>query len=84
MVHKQLAEFLTNNGLKEVEADGKEFDPNLHDALSQQPSDEIPEGHVVSTMRKGYQLHDRLIRAANVIVSSGPAKDGAGQGGENQ
>ena len=73
MVHKQLNDFLANNGLKEIETDGKEFDPNLHEALSQQPSDEIPEGHIISTMRKGFQLHDRLLRAANVIVSKGPA-----------
>jgi molecular chaperone GrpE len=72
MVHKQLADFLANNGLKEVAADGKKFDPNLHEALSQQASDEVPEGHIITTLRKGYQLHDRLLRAANVIVSSGP------------
>ena len=72
MVHKQLNDFLANNGLKEIETDGKEFDPNQHEALSQQASDEIPEGHIISTLRKGYQLHDRLLRAANVIVSKGP------------
>ncbi len=75
MVHKQLVDFLGNNGLKEVETDGKTFDPNLHEALSQQPSDEVPEGQIVSTMRKGYQLHDRLLRAANVVVSTGPAEE---------
>ena len=72
MVRKQLSDFLANNGLNEVETDGKPFDPNLHEALSQQPSDEVPEGTIISTMRKGYQLHDRLLRAANVVVSSGP------------
>ena len=82
MVHKQLVEFLSNNGLKEVESDGKAFDPNLHEALSQQPSDEVPEGQIISTMRKGYLLNDRLLRAANVVVSTGPAKDE--EGGEAQ
>ncbi|MFT4546169.1 MAG: molecular chaperone GrpE [Verrucomicrobiales bacterium] len=72
MVQKQLTDFLANNGLKEVETNGKEFNPNLHEALSQQASDEVPEGTIISTMRKGYQLHDRLLRAANVVVSSGP------------
>jgi molecular chaperone GrpE len=76
MVHKQLNDFLANNGLKEIETDGKAFDPNLHEALSQQPSDEVPEGHVISTTRKGFHLHDRLLRAANVIVSTGPAEGG--------
>lgn len=74
MVHKQLNEFLANNGLKEVETDGKVFDPNLHEALSQQPSDEVPEGQIIATLRKGFMLHDRLVRAANVVVSTGPAK----------
>lgn len=72
MVRKQLTDFLANNGLKEVETDGKEFDPNLHEALSQQASAEVPEGTIISTLRKGYQLQDRLLRAANVVVSSGP------------
>ena len=76
MVHKQLNEFLANNGLKEVETDGKEFDPNLHEALSQQASDEVPEGQIIATLRKGFLLHDRLVRAANVVVSTGPAKEG--------
>jgi molecular chaperone GrpE len=72
MVRKQLTDFLANNGLEEVETDGKKFDPNLHEALSQQASDEVPEGSIITTLRKGYQLHDRLLRAANVIVSKGP------------
>lgn len=76
MVHKQLNDFLTNNGLKEIATDGKEFDPNLHEALSQQASAEVPEGHIISTLRKGFQLHDRLLRAANVVVSTGSAEGG--------
>jgi len=72
MVLKQLTDFLANNGLREIETDGKEFDPNLHEALSQQASDKVPEGYIIATLRKGYQLHDRLQRAANVIVSTGP------------
>jgi len=82
MVHKQLNEFLANNGLKEVETDGKEFDPNLHEALSQQASDEVPEGQIIATLRKGYMLHDRLVRAANVVVSTGPASAAGAEGGE--
>ena len=73
MVQKQLVDFLANHGLKEVETDGKLFDPNLHEALSQKSSDEVPEGHVILTLRKGYHLQDRLLRAANVIVSTGSA-----------
>ena len=72
MVHKQLQDFLKNNGLEEVRAEGEAFDPNKHDAVSQEFSAEVPEGHVVRQVRKGYKIKDRLVRASSVIVSKGP------------
>jgi molecular chaperone GrpE len=72
MVLKQINEFLTSQGAVEVEAVGQAFDPNQHEALSQEHSDEIPEGNVIAVLRRGFRLHDRLLRAANVIVSKGP------------
>lgn len=72
MVSKQLQDFLTNSGVEVVDAEGKVFDPNLHDALGQEASATVPEGHVVRQIRKGYKLKDRLIRPANVFVSKGP------------
>ena len=72
MVHKQLQDFLKNNGLEEVQAEGEAFDPNKHDAVSQEFSTEVPEGHVVRQVRKGYKIKDRLVRASSVIVSKGP------------
>ena len=75
MVQKQLEEFLSLQGATEISAIGQPFDPNLHEAISQETSDEIPEGNIISQIRKGYRLHDRLLRAANVIVSKGPEKD---------
>ncbi len=74
MVHKQLQDFLKNNGLEEVQAEGEAFDPNKHDAVSQEFSAEIPEGHVVRQVRKGYKIKDRLVRASSVIVSKGAPK----------
>jgi molecular chaperone GrpE len=71
MVQKQLQDFLKNNGLEEVQAEGEAFDPNKHDAVSQEFSTEIPEGHVVRQVRKGYKIKDRLVRASSVIVSKG-------------
>lgn len=71
MVHKQFAEFLTDQGVTVIDPVGEVFDPNLHEALKQEPSDDVPEGNVIYTMRRGYQLKDRIIRAANVVVSSG-------------
>jgi molecular chaperone GrpE len=77
MVQRQLADFLRDMGVQEVEALGREFDPNLHDAVAQEPSTEAPEGTVLRVTRRGYKLKDRLLRAANVIVSSGPATPAA-------
>ena len=75
MVDEQLKKSLSEQGLKELVPDGEAFDPNLHECIAQQSSDEIKEDHVIQTVRAGYCLNDRLIRAANVIVSSGPTKE---------
>ncbi len=56
-----------------IDAVGTVFDPHLHEALTQMPSDE-PEGTVIAQHAAGYTLHGRLIRAAKVLVSSGPAE----------
>lgn len=72
MVHKQLQDFLKNNGLEEVQAEGEAFDPNKHDAVAQEFSGDVPEGHVIRQVRKGYKIKDRLIRASSVVVSKGP------------
>lgn len=68
MVRKQLSEFLTNQGITEISTEGQ-FDPNLHDAVSQEPSDK-PEGEIIKTTRRGYKLRDRLLRPASVVVSA--------------
>ena len=74
MVDDQLKRTLAEQGLEELIPDGESFDPNLHECIAHQPSDEIDEDQVIQTVRAGYRLNERLIRAANVIVSSGPAK----------
>jgi len=73
MVYQQLKAALAEAGLEEVEASGKPFDPNLHEAISQQATREVPEGHVLHQARKGYKLRDRLLRPASVIVAKHPA-----------
>jgi len=75
MVENQLKKSLSEQGLQELIPDGEAFDPNLHECIAHQPSDEVGEDHVIQTVRAGYRLNERLIRAANVIVSSGPAKE---------
>jgi len=73
MIHQQLKNALQEVGLDEVDAAGKPFDPNWHEAVSQQESDEVPEGHVLQQLRKGFKLRDRLIRPATVIVAKKPS-----------
>ncbi|MET0261684.1 MAG: nucleotide exchange factor GrpE [Rariglobus sp.] len=75
MVAEQLKTSLASHGLKEVNPLGQPFDPNLHEAISQQPSADIPEGSVVTVVRVGFTLNGRLLRAASVIVSTGPASE---------
>jgi molecular chaperone GrpE len=74
LVQKQLNDLLAENGLQPIEAEGKQFDPNLHEAIAHEPSDEVPEGTVLRQVRRGYRIKDRLLRPAKVVVSSGPAK----------
>jgi molecular chaperone GrpE len=81
MVEKQLVDFLRENGVEPVDAVGKEFDPNMHEAVSQQHHEEIDEGKVSHQLRKGYKLRDRLLRPSTVIVSKGPG-GGAEEGGQ--
>jgi molecular chaperone GrpE len=73
LVQKQLSDLLAENGLQPIEAEGKTFDPNLHEAIAHERSNEFPEGIVVRQTRRGYRLKDRLLRPAKVVVSSGPA-----------
>jgi molecular chaperone GrpE len=73
MVHQQLKSALVDAGLEEVDAAGKPFDPNLHEAVSQQESADMPEGQVIQQLRRGYKLRERLLRPATVIVSKRPA-----------
>jgi molecular chaperone GrpE len=72
MVHQQLKSALAEAGLEEVDATGKTFDPNFHEAVSQMDSPDVPEGQVLQQLRKGYKLRERLLRAATVVVSKHP------------
>ncbi|PYJ73344.1 MAG: nucleotide exchange factor GrpE [Verrucomicrobia bacterium] len=74
LVLKQLNDFLAENGLQAIEAEGKKFDPNLHEAIAHEPSEQFPEGTVIRQTRRGYRFKDRLLRPSSVVVSSGPAK----------
>jgi molecular chaperone GrpE len=73
LVLKQLNDFLAENGLQPIEAEGKKFDPNLHEAIAHQPS-EFPDETVIRQTRRGYRFKDRLLRPSQVVVSRGPGK----------
>ena len=74
MILQQLRGALKDTGLEEINAAGQKFDPNMHEALSQQESADVPEGQVLQQLRKGYKLRDRLLRPAGVIVAKAPEK----------
>ena len=71
MTLKGLMNTLEKAGLKGVEAMGKPFDPNFHEAISQQADDTVPPKHVIMEMQKGYLLNGRLIRPSMVVISQG-------------
>jgi len=73
MVLKQLMDFLTEHGVQPIGATGQKFDPNLHEAIAHEPSDEVSEGVIIRQTRRGYRMKDRLLRPSSVVVSSGPA-----------
>ncbi len=68
LVHRELKEALSKEGLVEIETDGR-FDPHVHEALLAQPSD-AEEGSVIDVVQKGYRLGDRVLRPARVVVAA--------------
>jgi molecular chaperone GrpE len=71
-VYKQLVDSLKGMGVSPMRAEGKEFDPNLHEALMRQPTNEHPEGTVLEELVRGYFLGDRVLRHAMVKVAAAP------------
>ncbi len=74
MVAKQLDDTLIKYAVREIPAEGELFDPNFHEAISQMPSDTHPAGTVAHVALSGFQMHERVVRPSQVIVSTGPAE----------
>jgi len=72
MVLKQFADVLSAQGLEPIAAKGEPFDPNVHEALTHQPSVEYPADTVMEEFQRGYRLGDFVLRPTQVVVSSGP------------
>ena len=68
--NKQLLEVLSKAGLEIIEAEGKEFDPNFHEAVMQTPTSEYPEHTIINELQKGYKLEDRVLRPSLVNVAT--------------
>jgi len=74
MTLKEILKVFENYGVKPIESLCKAFDPNFHQAVMQQDSEEHPENTVISELQKGYMIHDRLLRPSMVIVSTAKLK----------
>lgn len=72
MVAKQFDDALGKHGVREIPAEGELFDPNFHEAISQMPSPDHASGMVAHVAVTGFQLHDRVVRPSQVVVSTGP------------
>lgn len=73
MVAKQLDDTFAKYSVQEISTDGEAFDPNLHEAISQMPSEDHASGAIMHVAQSGFKMHDRVIRPTQVVVSSGPA-----------
>jgi molecular chaperone GrpE len=73
MIHGQFKSTLADAGLEEINALNQPFDPNLHEAVSEQVTNDAPEGQVVQQLRKGYRLREKLVRPASVVVAKKPS-----------
>jgi len=72
MTANELKAVLQRNGVTELDVEGTAFDPNFMEALSAEPTNDIPPGHVARVFKKAYKLHDKVIRPAQVVVAKKP------------
>jgi molecular chaperone GrpE len=72
ILYEQLLKVLHGRHIRPIEAVGRPFDPQFHEALLQRPSSEHPAGTIMEELARGYQMHERVLRPSRVVVSSGP------------
>jgi molecular chaperone GrpE len=75
IIHEHFLKVLADHKIEPIPAVGEAFNPDVHEALLQQPSGDFESGTVMQEISTGYRMHDRVIRPARVIVSSGPAAE---------
>lgn len=69
LIVRKFQTVLESEGIKRIEAEGAEFNPNFHEAISNEPNDEVESGHVIAVVQNGYMLGERVIRPALVRVA---------------
>ncbi len=72
LIHRKLLILLENNGVTPIQAEGQQFDPSLHEAVTHADGEE---GKVLAEVQRGYKLHDRVLRPAMVVVGKGKAEE---------
>ena len=72
LAYKNFNDVLSKIGLEVIPAEGEEFDPNLHEAVMQTPTDDKPENTIITELQKGYKLGDKVLRASLVNVATAP------------
>lgn len=81
MTYKQFHQSLEKFNIVEIGKVGDEFDPNKHEALTQEPSADVGDGCVLRIFKKGYRFHDKIIRPAQVVVATKPAETSSDDNG---
>jgi molecular chaperone GrpE len=76
MVRRQFNDFLAGQGVTEIAAEGKPFDPKIHEAVSQESQPGVEDDTVLRVVRRGFMLRDRLLRPASVIVAKAATEEG--------
>lgn len=69
LIARKLQNMLESEGIKRIQAEGLEFDPTFHEAISHEPADGVSSGHVIAVVQNGYMLGERVIRPALVRVA---------------
>ena len=72
MTSKELKTLLDKHGIKEVPSEKQPFDPNMHEALGAEPTDIVPDGHIVRVFEKPYKYHDKILRVGRVMIARKP------------
>ncbi|MBX9769518.1 MAG: nucleotide exchange factor GrpE [Bdellovibrionales bacterium] len=72
LIGEEFKSLFQRHGITEIPSQGVPFDPNVHEALSAEPTKELPPGHITRVFRKAFKYHDKLIRTGQVVVAQEP------------